>query len=144
MVEGRRAGWSCPACGREFRRTGQSHSCDPLMTLDERLALLEPRQRAICEAVLARLPEIGDVQVEPVRVGLFLKRGSVFASLRLRRAGMRLLVMLPRVLDHPRLSHTKVRSGTLRIPHATTLRHSDDVDDTVLSWLAESYSTSLS
>jgi len=121
---------------------GQSHSCDPLMTLDERLALLDSNQRAICEALLARLPEIGDVQVEPVRVGLFLKHGSVFASLRMRRAGMRLLFMLPRPLEHPRLSYPRVRRGTTRIPHSTTLVGPKDVDDVAMSWLAESYARS--
>ena len=51
------------------------------------------------------LPRIGDVQVEPVRVGFFLKRGRMFASLRLRKAGMRLLIMLPRRIDHARLTY---------------------------------------
>ncbi|MBI5290110.1 MAG: hypothetical protein HY873_14140 [Chloroflexi bacterium] len=111
------------------------------MTLDERLASLDPNQRAICGAVLKLLPRIGEVQVEPVRVGLFLKHGSVFASLRLRRAGMRLLVMLPRPLDHPRLSHPRISRGSSRIPHSTTLRGREDVDNTVMSWLAESYAS---
>ncbi len=115
------------------------------MSLDERLASLDPNQRAICEAVLKLLPRIGDVQVEPVRVGLFLKRGSTFASLRLRRAGMRLLVMLPRVLDHPRLSSSRPgRRAASRIPHATTLRTPADVDTDVRSWLAESYASTQS
>jgi hypothetical protein len=113
------------------------------MSLQERLASLDPNQRAICEAALKMLPRIGNVQVEPVRIGLFLKRGSKFASLRLRRCGIRLLVMLPRVLDHPRLSgsRSKTRMPT-RIPHATTLRSPADVDADVRSWLAESYASS--
>lgn len=132
----------CPACGREFRRAQQGHVCEPLMPLAERLKTLDANQRAICEALLARLPTIGDVLVEPVRVGFFLKHGTTFASLRLRKAGIRLLVMLPRQLDHPRLSSTRSLGGTGRIPHSTTLKSPADVNDDVMSWLAESYVSS--
>ncbi len=112
------------------------------MSLEDRLASLTPLQRAICEAILARLPEIGDVLVEPVRVGFFLKHGSTFASLRLRQSGIRLLVMLPRRLDHPRLSYTRSYSSSGRMPHATTLRSASEVDGDVVRWLAESYVSS--
>ena len=134
--------WICPACGREFRRTGQSHTCDPVTSLEDRLALLTPLQREICEAVLALLPNIGDVKVEPVRVGLFLKHGRIFASLRLRQSGMRLLILLPRRLDHPRLTYSKSNSSPSRIAHGTTLRTPSDVDADVMRWLAESYASS--
>jgi hypothetical protein len=112
------------------------------MSLDDRLASLTPIQRAICESILARLPEVGDVNVEPVRVGFFLKHGSTFASLRLRRDGMRLLIMLPRRLDHARLSAPRSSSSPVRVPHATTLRSTAEVDDDIMRWLAESYASS--
>ena len=134
--------WTCLACGREFRHANQGHTCEPVMSLDERLALLDPNQRAICEAVLKMLPKIGAVHVEPVRVGFFLKHGPIFASLRLRRAGMRLLIILPRRLEHPRLSASRQRDGSSRIPHATTIRSAREVDADVQRWLAESYASS--
>jgi GT2 family glycosyltransferase len=112
------------------------------MSLEDRLASLTPSQRAICEAILARLPEVGDVNVEPVRVGFFLKHGSTFASLRLRRDGIRLLIMLPRRLDHPRLSSSRSSSSSGRMPHATTLHSTAEVDDDVVRWLAESFASS--
>jgi hypothetical protein len=112
------------------------------MSLDERLDTLTPIQRAICEAIHARLPEIGDVLFEPVRVGFFLKHGRTFASLRLRRSGMRLYVMLPRLLDHPRLSSSRGDRGSSRVGHATTLKAATDVDDDVMRWLAEAYASS--
>jgi hypothetical protein len=112
------------------------------MSLDDRLSSLTPLQREICEAVLAMLPTIGDVRVEPVRVGLFLKHGRVFASLRLRQAGMRLLILLPRRLDHPRLSYSRSDSSPSRVAHGTTFRDASEVDDDVRRWLAESYESS--
>jgi hypothetical protein len=113
------------------------------MSLDDRLDALDPNQRAICEEVLKMLPRIGDVHVEPVNVGFFLKHGRTFASLRMRRAGMRLLIMLPRPLDHPRLSYSRRRmDASSRIAHATTLRSASEVDGDLRAWLAESYASS--
>lgn len=112
------------------------------MALGERLDALTPLQREICEAVLSRLPEVGDVHVEPVRVGFFLKHGRTFSSLRLRRAGIRLLIMLPRRLDHPRLSSSRSNQSPGRIAHSTTLRSAAEVDNDVMRWLAESYASS--
>jgi len=112
------------------------------MSLDDRLNSLDPNQRSICEAVLALVPLIGEIEVEPVRVGFFLKGGRTFASLRLRRAGIRLLVMLPRRLEHPRLASSRPGRAASRIPHATTLRTPAEVDDDILAWLAESYASS--
>jgi hypothetical protein len=112
------------------------------MSLEQRLDALDPNRRAICEAILELLPRIGDVHVEPVNVGIFLKHGRTFASLRLRKKGIRLLVMLPRPLDHPRLSYARrgtYRSGSLA--HATTLHSAAEVDADVRAWLAESYAS---
>jgi hypothetical protein len=113
------------------------------MSLEHRLDALDPNQRAICEAILKLLPRIGDIHVEPVNVGFFLKRGRTFASLRLRQKGIRLLIMLPRPLDHPRLSYSRrgEKRGS-RIAHATTLQSAAEVDDDVRAWLAESYASS--
>ncbi len=138
----RPSAWTCPACGREFRRQNQGHSCDPAMSLDDRLDTLTPLQREICEAILARLPEVGDVLVEPVRVGFFLKHGRTFSSLRLRKSGIRLLIMLPRTLDHPRLTYSRSSQSPTRIAHSTTLKSATEVDDDVMRWLAESYASS--
>ena len=135
-------GWTCLACGREFGRQNQGHTCEPALSLGERLDTLTPLQREICEAVLARLPEVGDVLVEPVRVGFFLKHGRTFSSLRLRQSGIRLLIMLPRRLEHPRLSSSRSSQSPGRVAHSTTLRAAAEVDDDVMRWLAESYASS--
>lgn len=116
--------------------------CLPVMSLEERLGSLDANQRAICERILQMLPRIGDIEVEPVGVGFFLKRGVTFGSLRLRKTGIRLLVMLPRRLDHARLSASRPGRGANKIAHATTLRSAAEVDDDVRSWLAESYASS--
>ena len=76
------AGWDCPECGRRFRRAGQSHECAPAMGLEEYFATGPPHERPVCEAVIAHLSTLGPLHVEPVSVGIFLKRAGGFAQLR--------------------------------------------------------------
>lgn len=74
--------WTCPSCDRRFGRTGQGHDCAPAMSLEEYFSSGQPFERPIFDAVMAHLSGLGDVWVEPVSVGIFLKRGTTFAQLR--------------------------------------------------------------
>ena len=52
------------------------------MTLDGYFGTGPARERPIFDAVIAHLETLGDVHVEPVSVGIFLKRSRGFAQLR--------------------------------------------------------------
>ena len=56
--------------------------CAPAMGLEEYFATGPPHERAVCEAVIAHLSTLGPLHVEPVSVGIFLKRAGGFAQLR--------------------------------------------------------------
>lgn len=74
--------WICPNCGRQFGRTGQSHECAPALDLEEYFATADERERRIFEVVHAHLSSLGEVHVEPVAVGIFIKRDRSFVELR--------------------------------------------------------------
>ena len=74
--------WDCPECGRRFARRGQGHECAPAMSIEEYFATGPERERPIFDAVMAHLDTVGPVHVEPVSVGIFLKRAQTFAQLR--------------------------------------------------------------
>ncbi len=50
--------------------------------LDEYFATGHAREQQIFETVMAHLDTVGPVHVEPVSVGIFLKRSQSFAELR--------------------------------------------------------------
>ena len=108
------------------------------MSLEEYLATGPPHERAICETVLAHLQGLGPLHVEPVSVGIFLKRSTKFAELRPMTRWEALSFVLPRKLSHPRLARRVYSSGT-RHHHVVNLRSPDDVDDEVRTWLTEAY-----
>ena len=130
--------WICPECHRQFARRGQGHECSPAMTLEEYFATGPERERPIFEAVLAHVSTVGPVHVEPVSVGIFLKRARSFAELRPMTRWQALSFGLPRRVVHPRITRTMVGSATSTW-HVVRLVTPDDVDAQVCDWLTEAY-----
>ena len=121
-----------------FRRASQSHECSPAMSLDEYFATGPERERPIFEAVMAHLAEVGPVHVEPVSVGIFLKRSQSFAQLRPMQKWVALSFSLPRAVRHP-LIVRKVEPYGDRFHHVANLRGPDDLDHDLRDWLTEAY-----
>lgn len=110
------------------------------MTLDEYFSTGPERERPIFEAVMSHLDTVGPVHVEPVSVGIFLKRSSTFAELRPMVKWEALSFGLPRLVRHSRI--TRTMKGSPKTYHVVRLYGPDDVDAKVRDWLTEAYLTS--
>lgn len=135
------AGWTCPKCERQFRRARQSHECSPAMTLEAYFSTGPAHERPIFEAVLSHVRTLGPVHVEPVSVGIFLKRVQTFAQLRPKDRWVALSFSLPLKVEHERI----IRNVVLyhgRYHHVANLHGPDDLDDRLCTWLAEAYLSS--
>jgi Domain of unknown function (DUF5655) len=108
------------------------------MTLDEYFATGPQRERPIFEAVMAHLKTLGPVHVEPVSVGIFIKKSGSFVELRPMARWVALSLSLTRRVTDPRITRKPIAYGGL-VYHVVNLRGPEDVDSTVLSWLTESY-----
>lgn len=135
------AGWTCPECRRRFRRAGQSHECSPAMSLDEYFSTGPPHERPVFEAVLRHVSTLGPVHVEPVSVGIFLKRSQTFAELRPKDRWVALSFSLPHAVEHERITR-KVVAYHGRYYHVANLRSPDDLDDRLRGWLTTAYLSS--
>ena len=133
--------WTCPNCQREFGRPNQWHSCRPSSSVDEYFASRPPVQRAIYEAIVRQFEGIGPVLVDPVNVGVVIKRSRSFAVVRAKRDRLVLEFLLSRAAEHPRISRT-MRLSANRTAHAVDLTRVEDVDDQVRDWLTEAYQSS--
>src|SRR5262249_38070990 len=132
------AGWRCPKCDRLFRRTGQSHECAPAMTLDDYFSTGPPHERPVFDAVFRHLESVGPFVVEPVSVGIFLKRSQTFAALRPMQKWVALSFMLPREVRHETITRRVVQYHG-RYYHVANIRSPEDLDDRLLDWLTEAY-----
>lgn len=135
------AAWDCPSCGRRFRRRGQDHECSPAMSLEDYFSTGPPHERPVFEAVMAHLDTIGPVHVEPVSVGIFLKRSQTFAELRPMQRWVALSFSLPRTVRHRTITR-KVVQYHGRHFHVANVAGPGDVDDVLRDALTEAYLTS--
>jgi uncharacterized protein DUF5655 len=130
--------WTCPECGRQFGRAKQSHECAPALSLQEYFSTGPSHERPIFEAVIGHLKTIGPVHVEPVSVGIFLKKARTFAELRPMQRWVALSFSLPRRVQHPRITR-KVVPYHGRYYHVANLRSPEDFDDQLRDWITEAY-----
>lgn len=130
--------WTCPACGRRFARANQGHECAPAMTLEEYFSTGPPHERPIFDAVHAFVDTIGPVHVEPVSVGIFLKRSRSFAELRPMTKWVALGFSLPTRVHHRLIVRKPLHHGS-RWYHVANLATPEDFDDDLRRWLTEAY-----
>lgn len=135
--------WVCPACDRTFARARQPHLCVPVQSLDDWFADRPAVQREVCDAVLAHLATVGEVDAEAAQVGILIKRESTFAELRPHRGDLRLSVLLDHDVESGCVSRRIKPSGTFRrYAVFIVLASPVAVDDEVKGLLTESYDTS--
>jgi hypothetical protein len=131
--------WTCPDCLRQFARSGQGHECAPAMTLDEYFGTGPSFERPVFDAVMAHLRTLGDPFLEPVSVGVFVKRSGVTViQLRPMTKWVALCLFLPRTVLDRRISRKPIDSGRA-VYHVVNLRGPDDVDDIVREWITEAW-----
>jgi hypothetical protein len=130
--------WDCPKCGRRFARVKQSHECAPAMSLEEYFSTGPAREQPIFEAVMRHLHSVGPVHVEPVSVGIFLKRARSFAQLRPLTKWVALSFSLSHPVQHPLITR-RVQPYGDRYFHVANLRGPEDLDAALRGWLTEAY-----
>jgi hypothetical protein len=108
------------------------------MALEEYFATGPERERPIFDAVMAHVETLGPVHVEPVSVGIFLKRSHTFAELRPKVRWVALSFGLLREVEHPRIAR-KMRGSGRRVYHVVNVVEPADIDDQVRDWLTEAY-----
>ncbi|MGQ0839376.1 DUF5655 domain-containing protein [Actinokineospora sp.] len=133
--------WVCPECDRRFGRAGQTHECAPALSVDAYFATGPPFERPVFDAVRAHLDSVGPMHVEPVSVGIFFKRASMFVELRPKTRWVACGMVLPAGVDHPRIARRLTASAN-RVYNVVNLRTPDEVDDVVRGWLTEAYLSS--
>ncbi len=108
------------------------------MSLEEYFSTGPPHEMPVCEAVLGYIESMGDVHVEPLSVGIFLKKAQIFAELRPMQKWVALSFGLSSRVDHPTITR-KVMPYSGRYYHVFNLRTPEDFDDRIRAWLTESY-----
>ena len=107
------------------------------MTLQDYFSTGPPHERPVFDVVIARLSHL-DVHIEPVSVGIFLKRARTFAELRPMTGWVAVGFGLARRARHPRIVR-KVLTYPGGEYHVANVRSPDEVDDALVDLLIEAY-----
>jgi len=108
------------------------------MELEEYLATGPDFEAPIVGAVLTGLAPLGPLHVEPLSVGVYLKRAQTFATLRPMARWEAVTFSLPHVARH-RLIVRKVLSEGRRHWHTANVAVAAEVDAALIDLLSESY-----
>lgn len=109
------------------------------MTLAEYFSTGPSFERPVFDAVMAHLRTLGEPFLEPVSVGVFVKRDGVrVLQLRPMTKWVALFLFLPRRVQDPRISRKPIESGRIWF-HVVNLRGPSDVDDVVRGWITEAW-----
>ena len=129
--------WTCPDCARSFGRTRQGHTCSPAMSVEDYLATAPEHERPVAAALIAHAAGLEEAVVEPVSVGLILKRRSTFVMARTMTRWVSLGISLPRVVADP-APDRKVQQYSSTYHHVWNVRTVDDLLP-LLSLVDEAY-----
>ncbi|HJU69450.1 MAG TPA: DUF5655 domain-containing protein [Gemmatimonadaceae bacterium] len=129
--------WRCERCGRAFANRNQTHACGR-HDLDHHFAGKSPRIRALFDAVVAAIREIGPVEILPEKTRIAFHVRMSFAQVTPRRAWLDGHVVLARRLESPRFRSVQTFSPRNHL-HVFRLETLEDVDAEFRGWLAEAY-----
>jgi hypothetical protein len=108
------------------------------MTLEEYFSTGPSFERPVFDAVMAHLRTLGEPFLEPVSVGVFVKRDGVgVLQLRPMTKWVALCLFMPRTVRDRRISRKPIEAG--RAVHVVNVRGPDDVDDVVREWITEAW-----
>ena len=109
------------------------------MSIEEYFETGPAFERPIFDAVLEHLQQVDpDIWIEPVSVGIFFKRRTVFLSLRTMTKWVAVCFHLSRKLDSSRVSR-KIIENNGRQYHVVNIKDVEQVDDELLDWLTEAW-----
>lgn len=108
------------------------------MSLEEYFSTGPPFERPVFDAVMAGLRDVGAIHVEPVSVGIFLKRSRTFAELRPMTKWVAVSFSLERTVRSRRIARKVIEAGPRKF-HVVNVRTPDEVDEQLVDWLTEAY-----
>jgi Domain of unknown function (DUF5655) len=111
------------------------------MSLEEYFSTGPAHERPVFERVMDHLRDVGPVHVEPVSVGIFLKRSGTFAELRPMKKWVALSFSLPRPAAHKSIRR-KVVHYNGRYFHVANVAEPQDLDQELLGLVTEAYLSS--
>jgi len=129
--------WTCPVCGRAFANRNQSHACGR-HDLDAHFEGRPPEVRALFDAFLAALREVGPVTVLPQKTRIAFQIRMSFAQVTPRRDCLEGHFVLARRIDDLRFLAVETFSPRNHL-HRFHIERLEEIDAQMREWMREAY-----
>lgn len=129
--------WRCKRCGRSFANLEQKHACGR-HDLEHHFAGKSPDIRALFDAVVATIRDIGPVEVIPEKTRIAFHVRMSFAQVTPRRRWLDGHVVLARRRESPRFRNVQTFSPRNHL-HTFRIAQLTDIDAEFRDWMAEAY-----
>jgi len=127
--------WSCPQCGRQFERQGQSHSCRPFPLAQhfegkpEGRLLYEKFKRAVKK-------QIGPFKIESLECCIHFVSTFTFAAVKILKDKIQVDFSLSRKINSKRISQC-IQLSVNRFLYYMNISTEDEIDLTLMKWIEE-------
>jgi hypothetical protein len=129
--------WKCPRCGRSFKVTNQSHSCE-VTSPEHHFSDKDPGIRLIYDKIISGIAICGPLTITFVKNAIIISAKSTFMAVKPKKTYVDIEFLLnEEILDFP--IHKTVRVSRNKTAHFIKIESPEEVDLIVISWLQKSY-----
>ncbi len=129
--------WTCPQCGRMFKRMGQSHSCKTF-PLEQHFIGKEKFRKLFDKLGKAITTRIGPFKIDSIECCIHLVHKSTFVAVKVMKNNLRIDFSLDYKPSNPRIGKT-VKMSENRYLHYVDITMEDDINTDLLQWLKDAY-----
>lgn len=131
--------WTCPNCGRQFERQGQSHSCRPYAL--EKHFERKPAGKALYEKLKQAIEErLGAFKIESLECCIHFVSTSTFVAVKILKDKIRVDFSLNRRIENRRF-HQTVQMSAHRFLYVVDIMTADEIDEALMQWIEEAYAS---
>ena len=129
--------WTCPKCGRQFERQGQSHSCKSFPLAKH--FTNKPRGASLYETFLRSVKmQVGSFKIESLECCIHLVSTFTFAAVKIFKDKIRVDFSLSRKLKNKRITDT-VQMSAHRYLYVVDIMNEDEIEEELMMWIREAH-----
>ncbi|HWB25016.1 MAG TPA: DUF5655 domain-containing protein [Chitinophagaceae bacterium] len=130
--------WTCPKCGRSFKRAEQNHACKLVDKED-----LFKKRPAVLKALYKKIFDIvktfGEFREETVLPDvIFFKTRSTFLGLKVKKEWLEVEFFLDHLENVPPVAKF-LQTSKHRVVHLVKIDDESDIDAQLVNWMRQSY-----
>jgi predicted transport protein len=130
--------WTCPKCGRSFKRKDQQHICT-LISKENLFAKRPPELKVLYEKIVKQVKKFGEYREETVNPDvIFFKTKSTFLAVKVKKDHLDIEFFLDHLEDIPPVSKY-LQTSKHRVAHVVPIDDEQDINAQLIAWMRSSY-----